>query len=59
VGREARRFQTWSIAGYLVADHLVDHPEHLAWITFDEEPEVTACANDAAQVMARAMGEGR
>ena len=59
VGKEARRFQTWSIAGYLVATELVAHPEHLRLIAFDEEPEVAACANDAAKMMAQAMGEGR
>jgi len=55
IGKEARRFQTWSIAGYLVAADLIDHPDHLALITFDEDPEVAACAVDAADMMAQAM----
>jgi len=55
VGKEARRFQTWSIAGYLAAADFIDHPDHLALITFDEEPEVMACAVDAADMMAQAM----
>lgn len=57
VGKQARRFQTWSIAGYLAAAGLHDRPDRLALIAFEEEPAVTACAADAAKMMARAMGE--
>lgn len=32
IGRRARLYQTWSIAGYLVAKLLLDSPEHLALI---------------------------
>jgi len=56
VGKEARRFQTWSIAGYLAAGDLLTHPDHLHLITFDENPEVAACANNAADMMEQMMG---
>ena len=34
VGREARVLQTWSIAGFLVAEHLAEHPQSLERIGF-------------------------
>ena len=43
VGREARKFQTWTIAGYLAAHHLVENPEHLNWLSFEEEPVALSC----------------
>lgn len=56
IGRQARRFQTWSIAGYLAAAGLLDRPDRLALIAFEEEPAVSACAADAAKMMAGATG---
>ena len=34
VGKEARVLQTWSIAGFLVAEHLLEHPESLKLLGF-------------------------
>lgn len=34
IGREARVLQTWSIAGYLVAEHLVKNPESIDRLGF-------------------------
>ncbi|MCU0547836.1 MAG: glycoside hydrolase 100 family protein [Leptolyngbya sp. Prado105] len=39
IGKEARRYQTWTIAGYLLAKELLAHPEHLQLISFDWEPK--------------------
>ena len=39
IGKEARRYQTWTIAGYLLAKELLAHPEQLRLITFDWEPK--------------------
>jgi ribosomal protein L21E len=39
IGKEARRYQTWTIAGYLLAKELLAHPEHLKLISFDWEPK--------------------
>ena len=44
IGREARKFQTWSIAGYLAAQTLLDDPTHLELISFDDQPVVLTCA---------------
>jgi Alkaline and neutral invertase len=38
IGKEARRYQTWTVAGYLLAKELMDNPEHLNLVTFDEYP---------------------
>lgn len=38
VGKASRKFQTWTIAGYLLARELLEHPEHLALFSFDEDP---------------------
>ncbi len=36
IGREARLYQTWTIAGYLVANYLIENPEHLQLISFED-----------------------
>lgn len=38
IGKEARKYQTWTIAGYLLAKELIASPEHLKLITFDSTP---------------------
>eukprot|EP00249_Psilotum_nudum_P001784 c14456_g1_i2 orf=346-825(-) len=37
VGKQARKFQTWSIAGYLVAKMLLEDPSHLGMIALEED----------------------
>jgi hypothetical protein len=41
VGKASRKYQTWTIAGFLLAKELMEHPEHLKLICFDEDLEVT------------------
>jgi hypothetical protein len=36
IGKEARKYQTWTIAGYLLAKELIANPNHLKLVTFDE-----------------------
>ncbi|KAH7438314.1 hypothetical protein KP509_04G009700 [Ceratopteris richardii] len=36
VGKQARKFQTWSIAGYLVSKMLLEDPSHLGMIALEE-----------------------
>ena len=36
IGKEARKNQTWSIAGYLLAKELITNPNHLKLFSFDE-----------------------
>jgi hypothetical protein len=43
VGKEARRRQTWTIAGYLAARQLLDQPERIAILGCAKESEPTAC----------------
>lgn len=43
IGKEARKYQTWTIAGFLVAKELIANPAHLALISFEENTEVTTC----------------
>ncbi|MEQ8539364.1 MAG: glycoside hydrolase 100 family protein [Coleofasciculus sp. D1-CHI-01] len=40
IGREARLYQTWTIAGYLVANYLIQNPEHLNLMSFNDNPQV-------------------
>ena len=35
VGKKAMRYQTWTVAGYIVAKDLIENPQHLDWIRFD------------------------
>ncbi|NER24814.1 MAG: alkaline invertase [Symploca sp. SIO1B1] len=39
VGKEARKYQSWTIAGYLIAKELMANPEHLKLFSFDEDLE--------------------
>jgi len=43
IGKEARKYQTWTIAGLLVADALITNPDHLALISFEEDPKMPPC----------------
>jgi glycogen debranching enzyme len=36
IGKEARQFQTWTIAGFLAAYELLLAPEKLDWLSFDD-----------------------
>jgi glycogen debranching enzyme len=42
IGKEARKHQTWTIAGFLLAKALIENPEHLDLVSFDEESKVVA-----------------
>jgi len=44
IGRQARLFQTWTIAGFLSAQTLLEDPKQLQLITFDQELMVLACS---------------
>jgi hypothetical protein len=37
VGKQARKYQTWSIAGYLVAKMMVENPSNLLMISLEED----------------------
>jgi hypothetical protein len=39
VGKQARKYQTWTIAGFLLAKDLIASPEHLSLFSFDEDVE--------------------
>lgn len=43
IGKEARTLQTWTIAGFLVAQQLMDDPAYLELISFEENPEQIKC----------------
>lgn len=43
LGRQARRYQTWTVAGYLIARHLRRHPEDIARLGFDGIAQGSAC----------------
>lgn len=43
VGKQARKFQTWSIAGYLVAKMMLEHSFHFGKIAFEEDKTDEAC----------------
>ena len=43
IGREARKYQTWTIAGYLVAKAIVANPSYLSLLGFDKDITFVAC----------------
>lgn len=36
IGKQARTYQTWTIAGFLLAKELIENPTHLSLISFDK-----------------------
>ncbi|KAI3859803.1 hypothetical protein MKX03_013678 [Papaver bracteatum] len=40
VGKQARKYQTWSIAGYLVAKMMLEDPTHLGLISLEEDKQM-------------------
>ena len=45
IGKEARKYQTWTIAAFLVTKALLANPEYITLISFDEDEDsdATAC----------------
>jgi len=43
IGKEARIYQTWTLAGLLAAKEIMNNPEHLELISFEEEIESSDC----------------
>ncbi|MBE9058728.1 glycoside hydrolase 100 family protein [Sphaerospermopsis sp. LEGE 08334] len=41
IGKQARKYQTWTIAGYLLAKELIDNPDYLPLVSFDKLPPET------------------
>ncbi|MCO5612035.1 hypothetical protein L7F22_066297 [Adiantum nelumboides] len=37
IGKQARKYQTWSIAGYLVAKMMLEDPSHLGMISIEDD----------------------
>jgi glycogen debranching enzyme len=40
IGKQARKFQTWSVAGYLVAKMMLEDPSHLGMISLEEDKKI-------------------
>ncbi|KAI4388479.1 hypothetical protein MLD38_000802 [Melastoma candidum] len=40
IGKQARKFQTWSISGYLVAKMLLEDPSHIGMISLGEDKQM-------------------
>ncbi|AKG20764.1 glycoside hydrolase 100 family protein [Calothrix sp. 336/3] len=38
IGKQARKYQTWTIAGFLLAKELLKNPQHLPLVSFDKLP---------------------
>lgn len=49
VGKASRKYQTWTIAGFLLAKELMENPRHLELISFEEEPEMLDWLRDYAE----------
>ncbi|MCU7936556.1 MAG: glycoside hydrolase 100 family protein [Candidatus Thiodiazotropha sp. (ex Dulcina madagascariensis)] len=54
IGKEARRFQTWSIAGFIAAHEMLAQPQHVELFSYEENPTVVACSLRVADEMAHA-----
>ena len=43
IGKSSRKFQTWTIAGWLLAKLLRENPQCLDYVCFDEDTEAISC----------------
>lgn len=43
IGREARSYQTWTLCGLLAAKEIMNNPEHLKLLSFEEEIASQGC----------------
>ncbi|KAL7158938.1 hypothetical protein ABFS83_02G176800 [Erythranthe nasuta] len=41
VGKQARKFQTWSITGYLVAKLMIENPSNLLLVSLEEDKKIS------------------
>jgi hypothetical protein len=57
IGKEARAFQTWSIAGFIAAEELLKHPDRVGLFALEESPAVAACALRVADELGGDRGE--
>lgn len=49
VGKQAMLYQTWTAAGYIVAQRLVDQPEMVEHLIFREDVTINECTTRAAR----------
>ncbi|ONI23498.1 hypothetical protein PRUPE_2G191500 [Prunus persica] len=40
IGKQARKYQTWSISGYLVAKLMIENPANLSLISLEEDKKI-------------------
>lgn len=40
IGKQARKYQTWSISGYLVAKLMIENPSNLFMISLEEDKKM-------------------
>jgi hypothetical protein len=40
IGKQARKYQTWSISGYLVAKLMIENPSNLFMISLEEDKKI-------------------
>ena len=41
IGKQARKHQTWSVAGYLVAKMMLEDPSHLGMVALVEDKQMS------------------
>ncbi|CAK9178420.1 unnamed protein product [Ilex paraguariensis] len=51
MGKQARKFQTWSVAGYLVAKMMLEDPSHLGMISFEDDKQMKSHMKRSASWM--------
>ncbi|CAL9022918.1 unnamed protein product [Prunus brigantina] len=40
IGKQARKYQTWSISGYLVAKLMIENPANFSLISLEEDKKI-------------------
>jgi len=43
IGKSARKYQTWTISGYLLAKLLLENPDSVSIVSFEEDTQAIAC----------------
>lgn len=40
IGKQARKYQTWSISGYLIAKMMIENPANISMISLEEDKKI-------------------
>ena len=59
IGKQARKYQTWSIAGYLAAKMMLEDPSHLGMISLEEDKQMKPALKRSSSWICLKLKQGK